>query len=75
MEAAAQAYVFFMAGFQTSAGTIVHCLYELSMNQEIQEKTRTDIDDNLAKNNGVLTYDILQKMDYLNKVVCGKLKI
>ena len=72
MEAAAQAFVFFLAGFETSSGTIIHCLYELSMNQEIQEKTRTDIKENLDKNNGVLTYDILQNMNYLNKVVCGK---
>ena len=72
IEAAALAFGFFSAGFETTLSAITHCLYELAINEEIQERTREDIDTNLESNGGKLDYDILQNMNYLNKVVNGK---
>ena len=72
IEAAAQAFGFFAAGFETTLSAITHCLYELSVNTDIQERTREDIDKNLEENNGKLDYEVLQNMHYLDKVVRGK---
>ncbi|KAG9434849.1 cytochrome P450 6k1 [Apis mellifera carnica] len=50
MEAAAQAYVFFLAGFETSSTTVTFCLYELAKNQDIQNKVREEIQTMIKKN-------------------------
>lgn len=69
---AAQAFVFFAAGYETSSNTIAFCLHELALNTEIQEKTRRDIQDAIDSRNGKLTYDAVQDMKYLDMVIAGK---
>ncbi|XP_069702400.1 probable cytochrome P450 6a14 [Periplaneta americana] len=66
---AAQAFVFFLAGFETSSTTMTFCLYELAVNQDIQERLREEIDSVLEKNDGEITYDSIFEMEYLDKVV------
>jgi len=68
-----QAFVFFIAGFETSSTTISHALYELALNQEIQDKLREEIDEVYAKYDGNLTYDNIKNMNYLDKVFKGTL--
>lgn len=70
---AAQAFVFFAAGYETSSNTIAFCLHELALNEEIQEKTRRDINDSIMKRDGKLTYDAVQDMKYLDLVILGEL--
>lgn len=59
---ASQAFIFFAASFETSAITISNILYELALNQDIQDKLREEI-----KNNN-LTYENINKMTYLDKI-------
>ena len=69
---AAQAFVFFLGGFETSSTTMTFCLYELSLHQDIQDRLRQEIDIVLQKHDGKLTYYGVQEMEYLDKVVSGK---
>ncbi|XP_011867443.1 PREDICTED: cytochrome P450 6B2-like isoform X2 [Vollenhovia emeryi] len=68
---AAQAFVFFAAGYETSSSTIAFCLYELALNQEIQDRTRREVRDAIQARGGKLTYDAVQDMKYLDMVILG----
>lgn len=68
---AAQAFVFFAAGFETSSMTISNALYELALNQEIQKKLREEIKEFDAKNAGDWKYETIKQMSYLDKVFKG----
>lgn len=72
-EIAAQAFLFFGAGYDTSANTISYCLYELAQNQDIQDKLREEINEILKKHDGELSYESIKDMVYLDKVSKGGL--
>lgn len=67
---AAQCFVFFTAGFETSGSVQSCCLYELALNQNIQDRVQKEID-HMSDNNGGLTYEAVHKMVYLDMVIAG----
>ncbi|BFG03553.1 probable cytochrome P450 6a13 [Drosophila madeirensis] len=71
---AAQAMVFFLAGFDTSSTTMSFCLYELALNPDIQDRLRSEILEVLGRNNDQLTYESIQEMPYLDQVVAETLR-
>ncbi|KAK9745082.1 Cytochrome P450 [Popillia japonica] len=68
-EIAAQAFVFFLAGFETSSTTMTFCLHELAFNQDIQDKLREEIRETYKQTNGEFTYDAIMGMKYMDKVL------
>lgn len=67
---AAQSFIFFLAGFETSSSTMTYCLYELSLNDELQEKVRQHVKDVIEKH-GSLNYEAVNDMHYLEQCVNG----
>lgn len=74
-EIAAQAFVFFIAGFETSSTAMTYALYELSIHPEIQDRARKEVQAVLKRYGGKLTYDGIQEMKYLGQVVDGMLHL
>lgn len=70
-EIAAQAYIFFLAGFDTSSSTMTFTLYELARHLDVQEKARDEINRVLQKYNGDLCYDAIMEMKYVNQIIQG----
>ncbi|KAF2879260.1 hypothetical protein ILUMI_26906 [Ignelater luminosus] len=68
-EVAAQAFVFFLAGYETSSSTMSFCLFELALNANIQEKVRNEIFNTLKGYNGEITYEAITDLKYLGQVV------
>ncbi|CAG9801978.1 unnamed protein product [Chironomus riparius] len=65
-EIAAQAFLFFIAGFETSSSTSNLCLLELCKNPKTQTKAQEEIDRVMkAANSKEVTYDMLGEMKYL----------
>ncbi|KAG8038432.1 hypothetical protein G9C98_006128 [Cotesia typhae] len=70
---AAQVYVFFAAANETSSNTIAFCLHELAKNPEIQKKVKEEITLVLLIHKK-LTYESLQEMTYLEKIILETLR-
>ncbi|XP_028026531.1 cytochrome P450 6B2-like [Bombyx mandarina] len=62
---AAQVFVFFAAGFETSSSATSFTLHQLAFHPEIQEKVQKELDQVLAKYNNKLCYDAIKEMRYL----------
>jgi len=71
-EIAAQAFVFFAAGFETSSTTMGFALYELAQNPDIQTRVREEVLEIWEKYKGDLSYESVQELVYLNQVISGK---
>ena len=72
---AGQVINFFEAGFEISSTTMSNALYELALHPNIQDKLREEIKNEVQQNKGILTYDSIKRISYLDKVVKGKRNI
>lgn len=73
-EVVAHSFVFFLGGFETASTTMSYCLYELSLNEEVQERARQCVKAAIHKY-GDLNYDALLDMPYLEQCINGRLII
>ncbi|EAT46155.1 AAEL002638-PA [Aedes aegypti] len=75
-EMIAQAFVFFLAGFETVSTTLTFLIYDLVVNKDVQQRLYEEI---VATNDSLqgklLNYDTLQKMKYLDMVLSESMRI
>lgn len=69
---AAQCFIFFAAGFETSSAAATFALYELALHQDIQDKVRDEMETAIKKYNGELTYEGMNEMVYMKQIMDGK---
>lgn len=70
-EVAAQSFLFFVAGFDTSSNTMSFAIHQLAIYEEYQDRAREEINDILEQHNGELSYESLSQMKYLDKIISG----
>ncbi|XP_013184491.1 cytochrome P450 6B7 [Amyelois transitella] len=63
---AAQVFIFFAAGFETSSSATSFTLHELAFNPEIQERIQEEIDEVLSEYNNKLCYEAVAKLSLLD---------
>ncbi|XP_037040680.1 probable cytochrome P450 9f2 [Bradysia coprophila] len=74
-ELAAQCFLFFLAGFDTSSSMLSFLSHELTMNPDIQQKLYDEVRQTFDNLNGQrLTYDALQKMKYMDACISEGLR-
>ncbi|XP_046751576.1 probable cytochrome P450 6a14 isoform X1 [Diprion similis] len=73
IQGAAQAFVFWIGGFDTSSSTVTFCLYEMALHLDIQDRLAEEINQVLQEYGGV-TYESIKAMPYLHKVVSETLR-
>lgn len=71
----AQAFIFFLAGFDTSSRLMCFVSHVLSHHPDIQERLREEVDTVLGDEEGDITYDTLVKMKYMDMVLSETLRL
>lgn len=64
-----QAFIFFVAGFDSSSTLMSFVAHEIAVNPDIQEKLQNEIDKILEDTNGKPSYEAINGMKYLNAVI------
>lgn len=68
-EIAAQVFVFYIAGSESSSSTVAYTMYELTQNERLMERAREDIKSTLAKHAGELSYESIMDMKFIDLCV------
>ncbi|UYV82542.1 CYP3A4 [Cordylochernes scorpioides] len=74
-EIAAQCILFFMAGYETTASTLSHCVYMLALNPECQDRLAAEVDNALSAEDVTLDYDTVKTLPYLEAVISETLRL
>ncbi|CAH1641301.1 unnamed protein product [Spodoptera littoralis] len=70
-----QCFLFFAAGYETSATTLSYTLYELAKNPKAQELAIQDVDNYLRRNDNVLKYECVTELPYVEACVDEALRL
>ncbi|XP_055696374.1 cytochrome P450 6a9-like [Lutzomyia longipalpis] len=73
-ELAAQTFLFFIAGYETSSSTMTFALYELAQHQDIQDRAREEVKKVLEKYNGEYTYEACLEFKYIDQIIHESLR-
>ncbi|XP_014488276.1 PREDICTED: cytochrome P450 9e2-like [Dinoponera quadriceps] len=69
-----QAFIFFLAGFDTSATLMCFVAHELAVHRDIQDRLFEEVEQHFAEGNGEISYESVSKMVYMDMVVSEALR-
>lgn len=69
---AAQALVFFTAGFEFVATLLSFATLLLAVHQDIQQQVKEEVDEVLAEHGGQVTYEAVQRIRRLDNILSGR---
>ncbi|GBP59933.1 Cytochrome P450 6B2 [Eumeta japonica] len=72
---AAQVFVFFAAGFETSSSSSSYTLHQLAFHPEKQKKVQDEIDEVLLRYENKLCYDAIKEMKYLEMAFLESMRL
>ncbi|KAE8750940.1 Cytochrome P450 CYP6 [Frankliniella occidentalis] len=72
---AAQGFIFFIAGLENVSNTISFALNKVCADPALQQKLVDEVREVLRQHDGDLSYEALQKMDLLNRIVLEALRL
>ena len=67
-EMTAQAFIFFLGGFDSTATSMSFAAHEIAVNSEVQTRLQEEIDAALYESKGEPSYDVINGMKYLDAV-------
>lgn len=67
----AHSLTFFFAGFHSVSTMLSFMSYELAVNPDVQQRLQKEVDETLKNCGGVITYDALMDMKYMDMVTSG----
>jgi len=73
MDIVANAYILFIAGFETVSTSMSFCMYELALRKDVQDKVRKEILEVKSKYNGQMNSECLNELHYMGMVIKGKM--
>lgn len=68
-ELAAESFLVYVGGFETSSTLITFTMYELALNPDIQSRLREEVVAGVDENDGKVTYDMIFGFKYLEMVI------
>lgn len=69
----AQAFLFFIAGFETISSSMSFLMYELAVNPDVQKRLTQEIREHDSKTGGKFDFNSIQSMTYMDMVVSGEI--
>lgn len=66
---------FFVEAYETSSNALASALYHLVKNPHILDELASSIQASIAANNNEITFELIHKHEYLEKVIFGKIWI
>ncbi|KYQ60379.1 Cytochrome P450 9e2 [Trachymyrmex zeteki] len=71
----AQAFIFFVAGFETSSTAMSFVAHEIAANPDVQTKLQQEIDNILEESHGEVSYEAINQLEYLDAVINEALRL
>ncbi|CAG9133228.1 unnamed protein product [Plutella xylostella] len=75
MVISANAFIIFLGGFETTSSTLAFLLLELAAHPHVQDKMREEVLKVLDKHEGKVSYEMLQKLTYMEMVIQETLRL
>ena len=71
----ATAIILLVAGYDTTGTTLAYCCYQLGKNPDIQDRLRSEIENQTGDQEDLVTYDQVQTMTYMDQIISEVLRL